>query len=544
MSKVADYLQQHLLGEILTSSDVREYFSKDNSILTVQPAMVIYPRNENDIRKVLRFSWQLAQKNHFFSITTRGGGTDQTGAAIGSGIILVLTAHLNRILEFNSRNGLVIVEPGIIFGKLEETLHTHGRFIPTMPSSGEYSTVGGAIANNASGSKVIKYGDLNQYVQELRLILSNGDVINVRKLNRKELNHKLGLVTYEGEIYRALDSLIEDNHQLIETSFLEIKNNFGYNLHDVKKKDGSFNLLPLIIGSQGTLGVISEITLKSEPFNPETFLIVATCDNTINLQNIINEVRSLAAQPSSLEMVNIDLLEDAYKINPNSLKSIVAKPFSNYYLFIEYDLMSDRNNKKYIKKVQKIIEKYGHNFQVASEQEDKEKLWKLRDVSSYILSHNIGPSRSLPVIGEGAVLPDRVGQLIDGLYNLAKKNNIQPAMWGHVGEGIIHLRPRLNLSQVPDRQKVFRLMDEYNELIKSLGGSISSEGNDGRLKTPFLEQNLSPDLLGIYQKVKNIFDPYNLLNPGVKFGTSLNDLRNMMRRDYRLDNSFNHLPRN
>jgi len=243
-------------------------------------------------------------------------------------------------------------------------------------------------------------------------------------------------------------------------------------------------------------------------------------------------------------MINLDLLEDAYKINPNSLKSIVSKPFNSYYLFIEYDLMSDRNNKKYMKKVQKIIEKYGHNFQIASEQEEKEKLWKLRDVSSYILSHNIGLSRSLPVIGEGAVSPDKVGQLIDGLYNLSKKNNIQPAMWGHIGEGIIHLRPRLNLSQVPDRQKVFRLMDEYNELIKSLGGSISSEGNDGRLKAPFLEQNLQPELLQIYQRVKNIFDPYNLLNPGVKFGTHPNDLKNMMRRDYRLDNSFNHLPRN
>jgi FAD/FMN-containing dehydrogenase len=544
MSKVADYLQQHLLGEILTSSDVRDYFSRDCSLLSVRPAMVIYPRNENDIRKILRFTWQLAQKKHFITITTRGAGTDQTGAAIGSGIVLVLTAHLNRILELNSRTGSVIIEPGIMFGKLDETLHTHGRFIPAIPSSSEYSTVGGAVANNASGSKITKYGDFNQYIKELRVILSNGDVINTRRLSKKDLNRKLGLVTYEGEIYRSIDVLIEDNQDFINRNRLKIKNNFGYNLAAVKDKDGSFDLTPLLIGSQGTLGVISEITMNTEMFNPETFLMVASCDNTINLQNIVDEVRALSAQPSSMEMINQDLLEDAAKINPNSLKTVASKPFSKFYIFIEYDLMSDRNNKKYIKKVKKILEKYGHDIKIASEVEDKEKLWKLRDVSSYMLTHNNGLNRSVPIIGEGAVPYKNVGRLIDGLYDLAKKTNIEPILWGHVGEGIIHLRPRLNIAQVGDRQKVFRLLEEYNNLIKSLDGTISSEGNDGRLKAPYLDQNLPPELYQIYKKVKQIFDPYNLLNQGVKFGTSVDDLKNIMRHDYKLEHSYNHLPRN
>lgn len=544
MSKVADYLQQHLLGEILTSTDVRDYFSKDCSLLSIRPAMVIYPRNENDIRKVLRFTWQLAQKKHFITITTRGAGTDQTGAAIGSGIILVLTAHLNRILELNSRTGLVVVEPGIILGKLDESLHTHGRFMPVIPSSSEYSTLGGAIANNSSSSKITKYGDFNQYVKELRVVLSNGDIINTRRLSKKDLNRKLGLVTYEGEIYRSIDVLIEDNQTTINQNKLELKNNLGYNLAAVKNKDGSFDLTPLLIGSQGTLGIISEITMNTEPFNPETFLMVASCDNTINLQNIINEIKTLSAQPSSIEMINLNLLEDAAKINPNSLKTVVSKPFSKFYIFIEYDLMSDRNNKKYIKKVKKILEKYSHDIKIASEIKDKEKLWKLRDISSYILTHNNGLNRSVPIIGEGAVPYNNVGKLIDGLYDLAKKTNIEPILWGHIGEGIIHLRPRLNIAQIGDRQKVFRLLDEYNLLIKSLNGTISSEGNDGRLKAPYLKQNLSPELYQIYQKVKQIFDPYNLLNQGVKFDTTIDDLKNIMRHDYKLEHSYNHLPRN
>ncbi len=164
MSKVAHYLQEHLLGEVMTSTDAIDYFSTDNSIFSIRPLMVIYPRNENDIRKTARFTWQLAERGKMIPITARGSGTDQTGAAIGNGIILVFSAHMNRILEFDSKSGVSNVEPGINFGKLQQTLHTHGRFLPSMPSSGEYSTIGGAVANNASGSDLIKYGELKKYV--------------------------------------------------------------------------------------------------------------------------------------------------------------------------------------------------------------------------------------------------------------------------------------------------------------------------------------------------------------------------------------------
>src|ERR1019366_7111129 len=159
MSKVAHYLQEHLVGEVMTSTDARRYFATDASILQVAPALVAYPRNENDIRKTARFSWQLAERNRVIPITARGAGTDQAGAALSSGILLVFTAHMNRILELDTKANTVTVEPGINYGKLQQTLHTHGRFLPPYPASLEYSTIGGAIANNATGEKSIKYGD-------------------------------------------------------------------------------------------------------------------------------------------------------------------------------------------------------------------------------------------------------------------------------------------------------------------------------------------------------------------------------------------------
>src|SRR5579859_5433683 len=156
MSKAAHYLQEHLLGEVMTSPDARKYFATDSSIFTLAPALVVYPRNENDVRKTARFTWQLAERGRIIPITARGSGTDQTGASLGNGIMLVFPAHMNRILELDTKVNVVAVEPGINFAKLQQTLHTHGRFLPPSPASAEYSTIGGAIANNASGEKSFK----------------------------------------------------------------------------------------------------------------------------------------------------------------------------------------------------------------------------------------------------------------------------------------------------------------------------------------------------------------------------------------------------
>ena len=214
----------------MTSPDARRYFSTDGSIFAVAPSAIMYPRNENDVRKTARFAWQLAERGRIIPITARGSGTDQSGAAIGPGIIMVFPAHMNRILELDAKSGVVVAEAGVNYGKVQQTLETHGRFLPPYPANLEYSTLGGAVANNTSGAKSVKYGDTRAYVKALRVVLANGEVIETHKISRHELNRKLGLATFEGEVYRAIDTLIEDNQKLIEKTRLNItKNTAGYN---------------------------------------------------------------------------------------------------------------------------------------------------------------------------------------------------------------------------------------------------------------------------------------------------------------------------
>jgi FAD/FMN-containing dehydrogenase len=543
-SKVAHYLQEHLIGEVMTSADARRYFSTDGSILTTVPAVVVYPRNENDVRKVTRFTWQLAERGRVIPITARGSGTDQAGAAIGNGIMLVFPAHMHRILELDDKSGVVVVEPGVNYGKLQQTLHTHDRFLPPFPASLEYSTIGGAVANNASGEKSVKYGSTRDFVKSLRVVLANGEVIETGRLGKRELNKKLGLATFEGEIYRALDSLIEENQEVIDKMRLSVtKNAAGYDLADVKRGDGSFDLTPLLVGSQGTLGIVTEVALETESYNPMTTLLVAQFDDLEKAQGAVLELRDLPEMPSAIEMVDGQLLGVVDSINPNLLKDVIAKPYPKVVLLVEFDNPSERAQKKLTKKAHKILEGRAVSVQVETEPLKQELLWKIRHSAATAVAHGDGGAKALPLIEDGVVPPERFREYLEGVYQLFERSHLQAAIWGHAGDANLHMQPFLDLSQVGDRQKAFRLLDEYYNLVISLGGSTSGEHGDGRLRAPYLQKLYGPEAYALFTKVKQIFDPYGTLNPGVKLNVSMDSVKQMLRSTYTMNHLYDHMPR-
>ncbi len=543
MSKVAHYLQEHLLGEVMTSADARNYFATDGSIFTITPSLIVYPRNENDVRKAARFTWQLAERGRIIPITPRGSGTDHGGAALGNGIMLVFPAHMNRIVELDPKNGIVVVEPGLNYGRLQQTLHTHERFLPPFPASYEYSTIGGAVANNAAGEKSLKYGTTRGYVKSLRVVLANGEVVETLRLNKRDLNKKLGLNTFEGEIYRAVDALLEENRQHLEKLDMAVtKNAAGYSLADVKRQDGSFDLTPLIVGSQGTLGIITEITMETEVYNPTKDLFLAEFDSIENAEKAVLALRDLPYLPSAIEMVDGQLLELVDRINPNQLKGIVTKPFPKAVLLVEFDDV-DRQRKKLVKRAQKIIEDYAAHHEYETDPAAQARLWKVRHAASSVLSHSEGRLKAIPVIDDGVVPPEKLAEFVTGVYKLFASLQLQIAIWGHAGDGNLHMQPFLDIAQIGDRQKAFRLMDEYYKLVLSLGGSTSGEHGDSRLRAPYLQQVYGPEIYAVFQKIKQIFDPYGTLNPGVKIGVTLGDIKPLLRTEYTLRHFYDHMPR-
>ncbi|HZM64109.1 MAG TPA: FAD-binding oxidoreductase [Candidatus Saccharimonadales bacterium] len=543
-SKVAFYLQEHLSGEVITSPDARRYFSTDGSIFAMTPALVVYPKNENDVRKTARFTWQLAERGRIIPITPRGAGTDQGGAAITNGIILAFTAHMNRLLEFDDKSGVAVTEAGAGYGKLQQTLHTHGRFLPPYPASLEYSTIGGAVANNTSGVRGVKYGSTRDFVRSLRVVLANGEVIETGRLSKRDLNKKLGLSTFEGEIYRALDSLLEENYQLLEKLDLPVtKNTAGYGLQYIKAKDGSFDLTPLFVGAQATLGIITEIALDTETYNQATTMVVGYFDDNEKAAQAVLELRNLSEIPCAIEMVDEHFLTLVDSINPNLLKGVIEKPFPKIVLLVEFDDPSERIQKRLAKKANKIMEHLATNHMVETDPAIQEELWKIRAAAATIVTHNEGNARALPFIEDGIVPPEKFREYLDGIHQLFARHRLPAAVWGHAGDANLHMQPLLDLGQVGDRQKVFKMLDEYYHLVISLGGSTSGEHNDGRLRGAYLERLYGTEVYQLFQKVKQIFDPYGTLNPGVKVNVSVDALKPLLRSSYSVEHLYDHLPR-
>lgn len=544
MNKVAHYLQEHLMGEVMTDLDVRQYFSTDTSVFEQLPAIVVYPRNENDIRKTARFTWQLAERERIIPMTARGAGTDQSGGAIGKGVILAFPAHMNKVLELDTRSGAVTVEPGLNYGKLQQTLHTHGRFLPPFPSSIEYSTIGGAIANNASGEKTVKYGPTKNFVDGLRVVLANGEAIETKRLNKRELSKKMGLATFEGEIYRALDALIEENHDLVKGMSLDLtKNTAGYDLSSVKQKNGSFDLTPLFVGSQGTLGIITEATIATEPYNPNTTLVVAHVKELRQATEIVAELRKFSKIPCAIEVVDKHLLDFVYKNNPNQLRGIIEPPFPALVMLIEFDDSTAKTQKKLAKKVTKLLKEFDLKSVVETDAHKKEELWKIRHSAASVISANQGTTRAVPIIEDGIVPIERFDEYLDNVYGLFERNHLQAAVWGHAGNANVHMEPFLDLGQLGDRQTAFRVIDDYYNMVIDLGGSTSGEHNDGRLRAPYLPKLYGEEVYEIFRKVKAIFDPYGTLNPGVKLDVTIEDNRAMLRKEYSISHLADHMPR-
>lgn len=548
-NKVAAYLQAHISGDVFSGAKMREAYSEDGSILTITPSLIVYPRTTNDVRKVARFAWQLAEKGHVLPVTTRGNGTDTSGAAIGKGIILNTTAHMGRILELDTKQRLVRVQPGLNFKSLQETLHTHGLFLPAYPANYKYSTIGGAIANNASGEKSFKYGAMSEWVQKLEVVLANGEVIQTGKINKKELERKKGLASLEGELYRAVDGLVYDHETAIydyddnRRSFLA-RDNVGYSIADVFSKDGSCDLTPLFVGSQGTLGVITEAIIKVEAYAPQTSLLVASFDSMEAMAEAVDVAAVLA--PSSIEMIDEKLIafvkkERGVDIIKSTFDTTDVPPKA--ILFIECDDENLRKRNKKIKKLYKQLSRIAVDIRATDDPEVQESLWAARASTSAVLQYEKGHTAALPIIDDCIVPSDKLLDLIGAINGLGAKHKLDLAIWGHAGDANLHVMPLLDLTKLGDRQKVFKLMNEYFAAVVALGGSIAAENNEGRVRAAFANLQLGEELTGVMNGIKKAFDPYNMLNPGVKTGTTLKQLVDMMREDYSVVRHADYVPR-
>ncbi len=529
MSKVASYLQEHIQGEVSTDAAVLDQMSTDLSVLTIKPEMVVYPRSTSDIRKVARFSWQLAEKGHILSLTVRGDGSDTTGAAIGKGVVIATTAHMNKLFEFDHKQKLIRVQPGLTVKSLNDALSLHGMTIPALPSGVGYGTVGGAIGNNATSSLSAKYGDTCEWVHQLEVVLSNGDLLQTGRISKRELSKKKGIQGFEGQLYRDIDHLIEDNKELIKANAPDgVRDNVGYSsLAKVKKKDGSFDLTPLIVGSQGTLGIVSELIMKADFVSNKWAAGLITFSDVNHARDAIDQLKQY--DPSVLELFDGELFADAaargkkYEFyDESTVKAVVI---------IGFDDFSERARVKKLKKLNKWAQKQSHQLKTATDS-DALMILALREVTGFRVGSDKKDASSTPLF-DGVYVPlDRFEDFSSAVAALGEKHHVSLPLHGRPLENVYSTRPVLELKKVGDKQKIFKLLDEYSTIVSAHGGHLIGQDGEGRVKARFAQKQLDDDTIAVFAEVKRIFDPFSILNPGVKQPSEIKELVSQLRTDY------------
>lgn len=516
MNKIAAYLNEHILGEVSSLREIRRQYSTDGSILTIVPEIVMFPASTNDIRKTARFAWQLAEKGHVMPITVRGGGTDETGAAIGKGMIIDLSKHLDKTLHVAPKDKVIHVQAGAKIRSINEVLQWHGLDIGTSQLADDEATIGGWLASDTS----VSVPNLVKRIDRLEVVLANGDVIEVSKQSKRDVNRKKGLQTLEGEIYRKIDAIIEDNTDLIKS--ISDLDSVGYSaITQVKGKDGSIDLTPLFIGSQGTLGVISEVVMRAKFFNKDEEIIIA---------------------PIATKEVNAEILDGLFKLEPSILGLydghlfVSAEETGKKYpaldsntpaesvLVVAFNDYSDRARKNKIKKASKLLSKHGIQFK-SSLKDQYQDLAQVQRVAT-VLRFALTDAETMVSVVDGSVIPsDRRSQFLSGLTELETKLHVKLPIYTNILSGAVSVFPILRLNEVSDKQRVFRLMNEYGQLVASVGGSYIGTIPEGRIKANAAWGLLDDDTQELYTQIKSVFDPYGVLNPDIK---QPNDLKNLI----------------
>lgn len=521
-------LQGRLLGSVTDTPEAIEHFSFDQSVYTATPTAVVYPQNTADVRKIVQFAGERAAAGKPLPLVPRGKGSDQGGAAVGEGLQVVFPAHMNKLLRLDHDS--VTVQPGMLFSALQQTLMTHGRYIPQYPSGGEYSTVGGLVASDAGGQRSLKYGSIRRAVKHLKVVLADGSLIETSRISARELNRKKGLSTLEGELYRKFDSLLLDNEELIAKHRISgVPNTAGYDLWSVRGPKGSFDLSQVFIGSQGTLGLITEITLATTVYAPRTSLLAGYFDTVAGAGEAVLRLRSL--EPSAIELVDRALLEFHSEVRPGDLDGLVPDKLPNIVLLVEFDNTSQFAQKLRTARAERIMRRHGAVVRTSTDPVEQVALWKIRrHVTATWLGH--GSKRAVPFVEDAAVPVEKLPKLIEKTHKLMEEHELEAAMWGHAGTGNLRLEPRLDLSKKKDVEKLLRVSEDYAELVVSLGGTTSASHNDSLLRAATLGSLYGEEFYELLAATKHIFDPENLFNPTKKTGATLEYVRAHLRPEF------------
>lgn len=485
-SNILDALKKGTTAEILSDPVSQTIYSVDASIFEIIPLAIALPKTTEEIREIIKIA-----KEFSIPLIPRGSATGITGGCLGEGIILDTSKYFTAI-EYTA--DCAVCQPGVIQDHLNQILLPLGKRLGPDTSTGDRATIGGMAANNAAGSRSLYYGSMKDAIQSCMLILSNGDIIECKALNEEEWKEKLLLDTQEGVIYRTLNKIRLEKKDVIEKHYPDLpRRSSGYNLKELLKPF-PINIARLIAGSEGTLGIIALLHLKTVPVLPKTSLHLYPFSSLVEAMESVPSL--LKHSPVSLELIDDKILEAGL------LSPALRGKFDWLPSIPKALLIAEYTDTPAIK-----------GSVVLSTKKTMQHVWDVRKAGLGLLLSKRSYSRAIAFIEDISVPPEALGCFMKTFLSYLKSQGKEAGIYGHAGPGCLHIRPYMDIRDSKEVELLKTIMQDVAVMLKKAKGALSGEHGDGLIRTWLNESFFEKEIYEVFQEVKNAFDPFNLMNP-------------------------------
>jgi len=511
-------LKKSIKGKVLIDSISKILYSTDASAYKETPAAVCIPETIEDIKQIIKFSAE-----NLYCIIPRAAGTSLAGQVVGNGIVVDISRTFNKILELNTTEKWVRVEPGVVLDELNKFLAKDNLFFGPETSTSNRCMIAGMVGNNSCGAHSLIYGSTRDHLLELNCILSDGSEVVFGELTKNEFENKCLLTTLEGEIYRGMREILndKDNVEEIESQYpnKEIKRrNTGYALDLMLDSEvfgestNKFNFCKLLAGSEGTLAFTTSIKLNLVDAPPKTKALM--CVHTLTLREVFEaNLVALKHSPVSVELMDkkiLDLTKENIQQNRNRF-FVEGDPAA--ILIVEWFANDIETINQHAKNLEAELRQNNMGFSYPMVYgADIPRVWELRKAGLGVLTNMPGDAKPVPVIEDTAVRPADLPDYMDDFEALMKRLGLDCVYYAHIATGELHLRPVLNLKDPHDVELFHTVAEETAKLVKKYRGSLSGEHGDGRLRGEFIPLMLGEKIYQLFIDVKNLWDPQGIFN--------------------------------
>ncbi|MFY9227707.1 MAG: FAD-binding oxidoreductase [Candidatus Microsaccharimonas sp.] len=525
-------LRKIFKGGIITDKVTRYEYSHDSSIYELIPDVVVAPKDSKDIQQLVKFVQKNKNTHPSLSITPRSAGTDMSGGAIGNSIVMDMTKHFSKI-EGLSGN-MLRTQPGVFMRDIDPFLAEKKLMLGCVPASRAICTIGGIVGNNSGGEQSLRYGNAERSVRELKVILADGNEYVVKPLTKKQLETKLKEKTYESELYRKVHELIEANYDLIKNARPRVnKNSMGYNLWSVwDRSTGIFDMTHLFTGSQGTLGVITDIVVEAVPKAAHEGLLLIYLTSLKQLGDIIPAV--MMHNPATFEGFDDVTFNLGIKYfstfrkklgtkewlrQQASLLGTVAKfrgHLPNMLLMVEFEGSTKEEVYKKISALIDDLKRFKVRMDIEGDEASEAAFWQIRRAALVLLRNQVKGRYASPFIDDMTVQPKYLPEFVPQLRKVIRKYKLPATIQGHFGDGNFHVIPLMDIAGTKDQHKLEPVMRELIPIVLKYGGTMAGEHNDGMVRGPWMRAVFGNEVFELFKQVKELFDPHYIFNPHKK----------------------------